>query len=277
MKRLLKNINAALKCWRQAAALYFKKALSAVLPITAIMVIAQLAGVWISLRAAEKLNWQTSSYDYATGNSTLVLWGPRLEELMSRGAWYPLSAAGYCLILLTLAVTPMRIAGGNKLGGTFRRMPVGGCAAAFGSIVSGFALAVFYWAAELGTLFGSELMYRLIVPAQTQIPKPAMIALLRWDVLNGLFPASRLWLAPLLLAVILMQVISVVCAGWNLAEGRESSRLEFAAVFLIILGSAFNYQITLYPLERWYFWGLPAAGALLWLRALIKQQNEPLF
>ena len=35
MKRLLKNINAALKGWRQAAALYFKKALSAVMGRTA--------------------------------------------------------------------------------------------------------------------------------------------------------------------------------------------------------------------------------------------------
>jgi len=244
VKKLITILQNNTKNWQETAGLTFKKALPAALAVTVITFLAQIIGVCFSLREAAQLNWLTNTYDYTTGESIQVLWGPRLEILMSKGAWFPLSAAGYLFILLTIAMTPIRMAGGNRLENALSRMSMGGSAPCIGSILSGFSFSLFYWSAELASVFVSSLLYRQFVPAEVQLPQPAFLALIRWDVLNGLFPFARPGLLVLMLLAVLTQVISVACIGWDLAEGR-SSTLRIIILVVLLIASVFQYHIGL--------------------------------
>lgn len=244
MKRFVLTLQNSTRNWQETAGLTFKKALPTVPAVTLIIFLSQLAGVCFSLYQAAELNWLTDTYDYTTGEAIKAVWGPRLEVLMSKGAWFPLSAAGYLFVLLTAAMTPVRMAGGNKLGNTLRRMPAGGFAPCLGSILSGFSFSLFYWAAELANVLVCALLYRQFVPAEAQLPQPAFLALIRWDVLNGLFPFARPGLLVLMLLAVLTQVISVACIGWDLAEGRNSA-LRIVVLVVLLIASVFQYHIGL--------------------------------
>lgn len=257
MKRIISVLHGSKKGWRETTGLAFRKMLPAVLAVTALVFLVQLAGVGYSLHRAAELNWQTDSYDYTTGNMTLVQWGPRLETLMSYGWWYPLSAAGYVLVLLTGALTPVRMAGGNRI--TLSRLPVGGCAPHLGSALSCFGLSLFYWAAELANLFAAEALYSRFVPEAARLPDPAMLALMRWDVLNGLFPAARPGLGLLMLVTVFLQAVTVSCIGWNLAEGRERAGGQIIGLVILLAMSAVQYQI---GMGVYGFSLVPLAGAV---------------
>lgn len=194
---------------------------------------------------------------------------------MSCGAWFPLSAAGYLFVLLTVAMTPVRMAGGSKLENTLRRMPAGSFAPCLGSILSGLSLSLFYWTAELASVFASALLYRQFVPAEAQLPQPAFLALIRWDVLNGLFPFARPGRVILLTLAILYQVIAVSCVGWHLAEGRKNTAAHVFVLAAVLIFSVFQYTI---GLDSAGVASVPLVGAVsLWgnlIRRQLKGEEE---
>ncbi|MBR6790469.1 MAG: hypothetical protein IKM31_06365, partial [Oscillospiraceae bacterium] len=122
------------------------------------------------------------------------------------------------------------------------RMPMGGRAPRIGSVLAGISFSLFYWAMELTNFFAAALLYRKFVPAEAQLPHPMMMALLRWEVLNGLFPAARPGMLILLAVTGLSQVIAVACIGWHLAEGREGAAAHIFALAVILIFSVFQYK-----------------------------------
>lgn len=242
MRNFISVLKESRKGWQLTAGLTFKKALPTVLVVTLIIFAAQIAGVCISLYFAAELNWQNTVTDNITGTQITQLWGPRLEGLMYKGAWFPLSAAGYLFVLLTVAMTPVRMAGGNKLLHTIGRMPMGGRAPRIGSVLSGLSFSLFYWAMELMNFFTAALFYEKFVPEAAQLPHPMMMALLRWEALNGLFPVARPWMLILMAVTGLSQVIAVSCIGWHLAEGRERAAVHIFVLAVILIFSVFQYK-----------------------------------
>lgn len=230
-----------IKGWRQMAGLCFRKSmLSAMLTILLTMT-AQLVGIWAFLTQAKSKNFTT-----VFGSETLPL-VPRLEVAMGGSGWYLLFTAGFLAMLLVILLLPLRLSGRSRPSGSLRRAPIGKWAMALGSAVNAFCLLLAFYAAEFSTVFLGNLLYKTVIPPEKQLADALLLALLRWDVLRGLFPAALpgmfVYMAGLLL------ILSWAAAGMGLLlAGRRFRRWQlFALTALTLAVTPFLYTEGLQP------------------------------
>ncbi|MDD6032531.1 MAG: hypothetical protein PUC47_03450 [Oscillospiraceae bacterium] len=263
----MKKETAPFRGWQKIAALYLKKSL---LPVAAVLVLTvglQLLGFRRAVRQAASLGFALPQ----DGTESLP-WAPRLEGLMARGFWHPLFIAGLILTLAVCLLTPLRLCGGSRGCATLRRMPFGSAALLLGSSVCGSVLALCFWAAEFATLPACWLLYSKMIPQELQIPDALLMALLRWDVLNGLFPAARTGLLALMPLLLMAMAVTACCTGWLFANRQWGG---WASLLLTILACpGFLCYAGIHPLKHWFAWALPlllAAAAVSVTRRRIRQ------
>jgi len=260
--------------WQKIAALHFKKSLLPAGGLVLLTALGQLGGFWLRLEETAKQGFRALRY----GDGLPRPWGPRLEILMGEGGWYPFFVGGLALLLVALALLPLWMARGGKALASFRRMPVGKWALLLGGAVNAFSWVCCFWAGEFLTLLGCFGLYRLRVPAEVQLSDALLMALLRWDPLNGLFPAARPWLLPLLLTELLALAVIAACTGlYVLGGGLRGWSFGLPITVLSIWLIAVLYKTGLNPLESWYVWTLLAAGAAGYLFLIHKRMGyDPL-
>lgn len=260
--------------WTKVAALYFKKSLFPFGGILLLTILVQLGGVWMALSKAAEEGFTAS----APMSTVPTPWAPRLEALMSEGGWYPLFTIGLGLMLIGVMTLPLWLSREEKSMAAFWRMPMGRWAPLLGGVFHAFCWLCCFWAAEFLTLLGSFALYRCRVPEPLQIPDALLMTLLRWEPLNGLFPAARPWLLPLLMLELLALGVINACTGlYAQGGGRRGWSFGLVVSVLSLSLTRLLYETGLNPLESWYVWTLLVAGAACQLMLLRRRmQGDPL-
>lgn len=230
-----------IKGWRQMAGLCLKKSALPAAGVTLLTMALQLAGTWAFLAHARAENFSA-----VFGSETLPL-VPRLEIAMSGSGWYLMFTAGLLGMLLVVFLLPIRLAGKNRTAGLLRRMPAGKWAMALGSAVNAFCLLLVFYAAEFSTVFMSNLLYKAMVPAEKQLADALLMALLRWEVLRGLFPAALPGMFGYMAGILLVLSWAVAGLGLLLAEKRLRRWHLFALMGLTLATTPFLYTEGLQP------------------------------
>ena len=263
----MKKGNAPFQGWQKIAALCLKKSLLSTAAVLMLTMGLQLFGLWRNLKQVIALGLELPQ-----DGAEALPWAPRLEGLMARGFWHPLFIAGLSLTLAICLLTPLRLCGGSRGCASLRRMPLGSGALLLGSSVCGSVLVLCFWAAEFATLPVCWLLYSKMIPLELQIPDALLMALLRWDVLNGLFPAARPGLLVLIPLLLMAMAVTACCTGWLFANRQWGG---WASLLLTILACpGFLCYAGMNPLKHWFAWTLPlllAVAAVSVTRRRIRQ------